>query len=159
VLPCPLIVSRQLARFTPSHSSLRSRCLPLLPRAMRSTPNSHGIISFADPHLVNTVVSYRYENRAREGVSYARALTPFRINTCESVSKQTTLTIFRMNTSEKQGGGWPVIVNQTCDQRLPCGTAIIGSALPPVTSHQSQVTTVLRRPRIMSARNQGDDSQ
>ena len=32
-------------------------------------------------------------------------LTPFRINTCKSVSKQTTLTIFRMNTYKKQGEG------------------------------------------------------
>jgi hypothetical protein len=32
-------------------------------------------------------------------------LTPFRINTCESVSKQMTLTAFRMNTCEKQGEG------------------------------------------------------
>ena len=31
-------------------------------------------------------------------------LTPFRINTCKSVSKQRTLTIFRINTYEKQGG-------------------------------------------------------
>ncbi len=35
-------------------------------------------------------------------------LTPFRINTCKSVSKQRTLTSFRMNTYEKQGeGGYP----------------------------------------------------
>ena len=38
------------------------------------------------------------------------AVTPFRINTCESVSKQKTLTIFRMNTYAKQGEGG-VIVN------------------------------------------------
>ena len=31
--------------------------------------------------------------------------TPFRINTCKSVSKQTTLTPFRMNTYEKRPGG------------------------------------------------------
>src|SRR6266403_4451741 len=31
-------------------------------------------------------------------------LTPFRINTSKSVSKQTTLTPFRMNTYEKTGG-------------------------------------------------------
>src|SRR5260370_26566035 len=31
-------------------------------------------------------------------------VTPFRINTCKSVSKQTTLTSFRMNTYEKTGG-------------------------------------------------------
>jgi hypothetical protein len=30
-------------------------------------------------------------------------VSPFKINTCKSVSKQRTLTIFRMNTYEKQG--------------------------------------------------------
>jgi hypothetical protein len=35
------------------------------------------------------------------------ALTPFRMNTCKSVSKQSTLTIFRMNTYKKQGEGGP----------------------------------------------------
>jgi hypothetical protein len=30
--------------------------------------------------------------------------TPFRINTCKSVTKQTTLTLFRINTYEKHGG-------------------------------------------------------
>ena len=33
------------------------------------------------------------------------ALTPFRINTCKSVSKQRTLTPFRINTYEKRGEG------------------------------------------------------
>ena len=37
-------------------------------------------------------------------------LTPFRINTCKSVSKQTTLTPFRMNTYEKRGRGVPTAV-------------------------------------------------
>src|SRR5713226_1152442 len=32
-------------------------------------------------------------------------VSPFRINTCKSVSKQKTLTPFRMNTYEKQGEG------------------------------------------------------
>jgi len=36
----------------------------------------------------------------------------FRMNTCESVSKQRTLTPFRMNTCEKGGRGYAVIVNQ-----------------------------------------------
>jgi len=31
-------------------------------------------------------------------------VSPFRMNTCKSVSKQRTLTPFRMNTYEKQGG-------------------------------------------------------
>jgi hypothetical protein len=33
-----------------------------------------------------------------------RPITPFRINTCKSVSKQTTLTSFRITTYEKHGG-------------------------------------------------------
>ncbi len=43
-------------------------------------------------------------------------LSPFRINTSKSVSKQMTLSTFRMNTYEKQGEGWPVIVNQESDK-------------------------------------------
>jgi len=33
-------------------------------------------------------------------------ISPFRINTCKSVSKQRTSTSFRMNTYEKTPGGW-----------------------------------------------------
>ena len=36
---------------------------------------------------------------------YLMALNPFRINTCESVSKQRTLSTFKINTCKKQGGG------------------------------------------------------
>ena len=47
--------------------------------------------------------------RTRKSTSLAHELclllTPFRINTCKSVSKQSTLTIFRMSTYAKQGGG------------------------------------------------------
>src|SRR5260370_3649265 len=46
------------------------------------------------------------ENRAR-----IAHLNTFRMNTYKSVSKQRTLSTFRMNTYEKQGRGWPVIVN------------------------------------------------
>jgi hypothetical protein len=37
-------------------------------------------------------------------------LTPFRINTCKSVTKQTTLTTFRMNTYAKPRGRYPLSV-------------------------------------------------
>jgi hypothetical protein len=50
----------------------------------------------------------------RINVDFARflcALSTFRMNTFESVSKQRTLSPFRMNTFEKKGWGWPVIVN------------------------------------------------
>jgi hypothetical protein len=39
------------------------------------------------------------------GSSSGRHITPFRINTCESVSKQMTLSPFRINTYEKPGEG------------------------------------------------------
>jgi len=46
---------------------------------------------------------------SRTNLAYPSLLCaiPFRINTCESVSKQTTLTSFRINTCEKhrEGGG------------------------------------------------------
>ncbi len=37
------------------------------------------------------------------------AVNPFRINTCESVSKQRTLSIFRINTYEKHREGGVVV--------------------------------------------------
>src|SRR6266852_4521287 len=42
---------------------------------------------------------------ARRSGAKLCAINPFRINTCESVSKQRTLTTFRMNTYEKRGEG------------------------------------------------------
>src|SRR5713226_5818056 len=48
--------------------------------------------------------SFRY--RSRDAKRHANK--SFRMNTCESVSKQRTLTIFRINTYEKTGGrGYP----------------------------------------------------
>ena len=51
-------------------------------------------------------------------------ISPFRINTSKSVSKQTTLTPFRMNTYEKHGGGGGGIFrlrrNPTIDLPAPC---------------------------------------
>ncbi len=37
--------------------------------------------------------------------NFGAVISPFRINTCKSVSKQRTLTCFRINTCEKTGGG------------------------------------------------------
>jgi len=44
-------------------------------------------------------------------LNFPKSLNFFRMNTCESVSKQRTLTPFRMNTCEKGGRGYPIIVN------------------------------------------------
>ena len=40
----------------------------------RLVPNSHGIISFADHHSLNPVVSYRYKIMGGEGVDFIRPL-------------------------------------------------------------------------------------
>ena len=40
------------------------------------TPNSHRIISFTDPHLLTTAVSYRYKITGGEGVSQAATFSP-----------------------------------------------------------------------------------
>src|SRR5216684_6609130 len=60
-------------------------------------------------------------------------LSPIKINTSKTVSKQTTLSPFRMNTYRKQGEGYPIIVNQTahegCLSRVTVGSE--GSLLNP----------------------------
>jgi hypothetical protein len=74
--------------------------------------NPHGIISFADPHPLNSVVSYRYKiiggldpphfSNSRHLSLAFRPLSvskPFRTNTYETCPIISALTPFRMNTS------------------------------------------------------------
>src|SRR5260370_42556791 len=63
-----------------------------------------------------TAGPYRDLRPASPALQNAMPVSSFRINTCESVSKQRTLTIFRINTYEKQGEGGPVIVNKKSDE-------------------------------------------
>jgi hypothetical protein len=56
-------------------------------------------------------------------------LTPFRMNTCKSVTKQTTLSPFRMNTYAKTGGGVPYL-------RIARNRRNAPSPLLPITSLQ-----------------------
>src|SRR5713101_7510598 len=76
------------------------------------------------------IITYKNRHFAR----FWHHLSPFKINTSKSVSKQRTLSIFRMNTYEKQGRGWPVIVNQkhdvSSDRKLPHLTTIRASRAP-----------------------------
>ncbi len=114
MLPWPLIVSRQLARFTPSDSSLRSRCLPRLSRPGRGVSALYSY-RFFSPNIGRERPISRKILAAklfRINTNFARflcRLSPFRMNTSKSVSKQRTLTPFKMNTYEKRGRGWPVI--------------------------------------------------
>ena len=88
--------------------------LGLTPIPFPLSPKSHAIMSFADPHLLNSVISYRYKIIGGRGTStfqyssssyplFHHSPKPFKMNTCKSVSKQSTLTPFRINTYEKQG--------------------------------------------------------
>ncbi len=66
--------------------------------------------------------------RSRSSDAKCQASKPFRMNTCESVSKQRTLTTFRMNTYEKQGEGGPAFR--------------VSSVQPPVSSLQNHMRHV-----------------
>jgi|SRR5260370_21351750 len=67
--------------------------------------------------------------RYRSSDAKRHACKPFRMNTCESVSKQRTLTTFRINTYEKPGGeGGPAFR--------------VSSVQPPVSSLQNHVRHV-----------------
>ena len=56
--------------------------------------------------ILNNLKPFRMNTR-----QFWRSVSPFRINTCKSVSKQSTLSPFRMNTYEKQRGVGEVMVN------------------------------------------------
>jgi hypothetical protein len=58
----------------PEVAAMRTRRLLDFSRGRNSVPylqfpNSHGIISFADPHLLNPVTSYRYKNHRGRGAA------------------------------------------------------------------------------------------
>ncbi len=85
---------------------------PLSPLSTAFTPN-RPLTPLSTAFTQNTgggVPSYSMSSQclATAGQSpHRRPLTTFRMNTCESVSKQRTLTIFRMNTYVKPPGGGP----------------------------------------------------
>jgi hypothetical protein len=134
VLLLSLIVNRHLARFTPSPSSPRSRRLP---RRGRGVPCALArYLSFFSRPLLHA---------ARPNPAHFWCnLSPFRINTCKSVSKQTTLSPFRINIYEKTRGWGPL-----CFFAFP----YLLTSLPRLISGRKESW-----PRIMSPLNQGDDA-
>src|SRR6266852_3053401 len=81
-------------------------CLPsVYPEQRRVTPLESTLV---EVFILNTLNLFRM-NTCRAKPHFAQFwcnVSPFRINTCKSVSKQMTLTPFRMNTYEKPGEGW-----------------------------------------------------
>jgi hypothetical protein len=122
VLPWFLIVSRQPARFTPSHSSPRNLCalsVAVYPERSRRALYSSFLLSPTIDHEHPISRKILATKLFRISACFARFLchlSPFRMNTSKSVSKQRTLCIFRINTFEKQGRGISVMVNQTPDE-------------------------------------------
>src|SRR5260370_10039232 len=103
MLPWSLIVSRQLVQFAPFHSSRRCLCGRRLPRPGRGVSALYSYRSFSPNIGREHPISRKIlaANLFRISTHFARflwRLSPFRINTSKSVSKQRTLTIFRMNT-------------------------------------------------------------
>src|SRR5216684_5846985 len=78
-------------------------CLPsVYPEQRRVTPLESTLV---EVFILNTLNLFRM-NTCRAKPHFAQFwcnVSPFRINTCKSVSKQMTLTPFRMNTYEKTG--------------------------------------------------------
>ena len=72
----------------------------------RRTYNANSTLSgeLRKPNLKHTI---RRSSRVRIASHLGPRLTTFRINTCQSVSKQSTLTTFRINTCEKPRGRGP----------------------------------------------------
>ena len=61
------VFSRRHPRRSPNFFSI------LTPTPRPLPPNSHGIISFTDPHLLTSVLSYRYKNLAGRGLPRRQA--------------------------------------------------------------------------------------
>ena len=109
MLPWYLIVSRQLARFTPSHSSLRILCALCVSALYFSFFFSSNIDR--EHPTARKIIAAKFFRINANFARFWSHVSPFRMNTSKSVSKQRTLTTFRMNTYEKGGEGGTVIVN------------------------------------------------
>src|SRR5258708_802271 len=122
MLPFRVFAKLQLRRSPNSFPGLTLTSCPLLVLSgVEGSPNSHGIISFADHHPLTTIESYRYENiggrgRSSDVQTLRRADVPyppksFSCNTYGSprkCCKQKTYVVakpFRCTTYKKPGVG------------------------------------------------------
>jgi hypothetical protein len=108
-----------------------------------------------------TVLSRRSSSPNRRsplhiGHSPPPLITPFRINTCKSVTKQTTLITFRINSYAKTGGGGPTLCALCFRAKVlpsePCPTRCRASCTYPLLTYPHLPTTHLHPPRLSSAR-------
>ena len=90
--------------------------------------NSHGIISFADPHPLTIIESYRFENRGREAFlgSQHCNLPPANVSTCFSLLLKRTVAFPQHGTSRPLCGA-PV----PCTIKVHAGAKLASRAWPP----------------------------
>src|SRR5258708_31962935 len=108
-------------------------------RAKPAPPNLSTCVHYAP---IASAVKYRPSDAKHH------ASKPFRMNTCESVSKQRTLTTFRMNTYAKQGRGILTGIYPTSSRPEPLRSLLWKSALtetPGVWPVDLPVLCALRR--------------
>src|SRR5260370_407400 len=155
------MLARHAVLLTPAPAEV---CPPLAyPEQRRATPLESTLIGTLQVFILNNLKLFRittYEKRGGKGRKRARFaqfwcnISPFRINTSKSVSKQTTLSPFRMNTYEKTGGwgGSPQTVN---NPRAPRLRVFFLSSLPrylltalPLVAHLTLLATLLHLPVV-----------
>ncbi len=136
----PAMLARHAVLLTPTLADL---CLPpVYPQQRRATPLESTPIGMLQVFILNNLKLFRittYEKRGGKGrkrarfAQFWRNVTPFRINTSKSVSKQTTLTLFRMNTYEKTGGRGRESPNRKQSERSasPRDLSLVPTSLPP----------------------------
>src|SRR5712692_8743336 len=93
----------------------------------------------AKPAPPNLSVS-AHRSRAKLG-----AVNPFRINTCESVSKQSTLSIFRINTYEKHRGRGVLLLTRIRQTSQATKPARVSRGPTPTESCQLTADSAFRR--------------
>ena len=117
--------SRRAAPPQPSGSLFRFRLfLSTFNCRLSTSPciNSCSLISFTDPHLLNTVVSYRYKNHSQEGANFPHSAQSWHdvspldatlASTRRMCCKQRTYAIsksFKCNTYKKHRGLGVVLI-------------------------------------------------
>jgi hypothetical protein len=109
-IPFPFLVSRFSFLVFPKSCRMNTRG-----NASEQTTSIPSESTLAKVHqnkgALTTFRMNTYEKQGPEAhfAQFWCSVSPFRMNTCKSVSKQSTLTSFRMNTYEKTGG-WGVLL-------------------------------------------------
>src|SRR5260370_3350543 len=164
MLPWSLIVRRQLVQCAPFPASLRLLCGRCLPRPSRGVSALYSYRFFSpnigrERPISRKILAAKLFRISTHFARFLCRLSPFRMNTSKSVSKQRTLSIFKMNTYEKRRRGWPVMVNQesvkdSCPERpsgvkdLHVAQPLLAVLFPQVTGHRARNSAT---PRIMCA--------